>query len=89
MATPEEEIGAGIVRMFFYRSDPNAMGRGGIVNNPILQVAMPTYGFAQMAMFLRKQVDLLIEQKQLTPEMFAQIEEELAAVTPESGCARG
>ncbi len=72
--------GPGMMRMFFYRSDPNALGRGGIVNNPVLQVAMPMHGFAQMALFVRKQLDLLVEQNQFPHEMVAQIEAELAAV---------
>jgi hypothetical protein len=69
--------GPGIVKFFFYRVDPNTLGRGGTVNSPFLQIAMHNYGFAQMTLFFQRQLKKLVEQKQIPQAIVDQMEGEL------------
>lgn len=66
--------GPGIVRFFLYRADPNALGRGGVVNNPIVQITMQNYGFVQMAVFFHRQLKAMVEQKFITRDFVDSIE---------------
>jgi hypothetical protein len=72
--------GNGLAKFFLYRTDPNSFGRGGIVNTPFLQIAMPIFGFVQMALFFQRQLQRMIDQKAIEPSLIAQISAELDAV---------
>jgi hypothetical protein len=55
--------GAGVVKIYFHRADPNMFGRGGVLSNATFQVVMPTLGFAQMAVFFQRRLEILIGNK--------------------------
>jgi hypothetical protein len=66
----------GLVRFFLSRADPNMLGRGGAVTNPIVQVVMQHYGFVQMVLFFQRQLKAMVEQKAIPKELVDQIEAE-------------
>jgi hypothetical protein len=68
--------GPGLVRFFLNRVDPNMLGRGGVVNNPIAQVVMQQHGFVQMVVFFRRQMQAMIAQNFITQDLVNQTEAE-------------
>lgn len=51
--------GPGIVKFYFYRTDPNIHGSGGANTIPIRQIVMPMAGFVETAVFFAQYLEKL------------------------------
>jgi len=60
--------GRGLVKMYLYRTDPQFQARPGSRDNPIEQIIMPVFGFAQMCALFGRTLKALVEQGHLSQE---------------------
>ncbi|MGO9399745.1 MAG: hypothetical protein ACLP19_18160 [Xanthobacteraceae bacterium] len=79
--------GAGFVKFYLYRIDPNMFGRGGSVANPFAQVVMGTYGFAQAFVLFERAMEELIKEGQITDEQMKTLRKDLVEVNTPKGAS--
>lgn len=72
--------GDGVIKMFFYRTDPNMFGRGGSVANPFLQVVVPLDGFVRSAVLLQRALKGLIDGGFVTEERIKEVGDNIDAI---------
>ena len=60
--------GRGVVKFYFHRIDPEMFARGANNTLPIAQVVMPAIGFAQMAAFFRRRIEMMIRDGTISEE---------------------
>lgn len=74
--------GEGVMKLYFYRTDPNMFGRGGYVYNPFAQIIMPNEGFVRAVVLLQRALNSLIQAGQVTQEEINQINQKLDEINP-------
>jgi hypothetical protein len=77
--------GPGVIKFFLYRVDPNMFGRLGTKANPIVQVAMPFFGFAQMTALFQHGVEKLIAAGQLKQAEYDEMIKAIKEINPPPG----
>lgn len=69
--------GEGVIKIFFYRTDPNMFGRGGFAYNPFAQVIMPNEGFVRSVILLQRALNSMIESGHVTKEQVDDVSKKL------------
>ena len=65
--------GSGIVKFYFVRFDPVLSGNAQPNAAPVSQVVMPMGGFAAMTVFFQQQLELMIQNNDITREFVDQM----------------
>jgi hypothetical protein len=74
--------GAGFVKFYLYRTDPNTFGRGGTVYNPFSQVVMPTEGFAAAFVLFQRAIKEMMKDKIITQDDLDRMDKAIAEANP-------
>lgn len=53
--------GTGVVKFYFFRTDPEFHAAHGPINNPVVQMVMPIDSFIAVSVFFRKAIETLKE----------------------------
>jgi hypothetical protein len=74
--------GAGFVKFYLYRTDPNSFGRGGSVANPFAQIVMPTEGFAAAVVLFQRALREIMKEGIISQEDLDKMDAAITSVNP-------